>query len=476
MVFSSSDFLFAFLPATLLCYWLAGERWRNGIALAASLLFYAVGAPRFVYVLVGTCAIDWWISRRIVSATGGTRRAWLWGSLALNLSLLGWFKYAGFFVAQASSLLLAFGLDAVAPLQVALPIGISFFVFQKISYVVDVFRGAAPPAPTLGGYLLYVALFPQLIAGPIVRYHDIAQQLLARTHSAARFWHGVERFAIGLFKKAVLANGMAALCDPVYTAPIDTVTTAWAWVAVAAYYFQIWFDFSGYSDMAIGLGRMLGFEFLENFDRPYTARTFTEFWRRWHISLSNFMRDYLYVPLGGNRKGPTRTLINLWIVFLASGLWHGAAWHFVAWGAWQGVFLTLDRLFWSRLAERLPATLLRVGMVFLVMQSWVLFRSSDLTHAGQMWVRLFGGGPTGTTPLAASVPFDTGAMLSLLACALISFAPWSRRYCEQEQAALAFFRSDRGEPWARAATWIVLVIALVAVVGGQHNPFIYYQF
>lgn len=477
MVFSSVLFLFAFLPLFLCGYYATPDRFKNLWALIGSLVFYAYGAPDFVYVLLGSAAVDWWISHRIArSEASAVRRAWLGLSLLLNIGLLGFFKYANFFVAQTNAALVGLGFSAFEWTDIALPIGISFFVFQKLSYTVDVYRGTTPPARRLLDCLLYVALFPQLIAGPIVRYHDIDRQLQSRRHDSATFWSGVERFTLGLFKKAVIANGMAALADPVYGTDMSQVATEYAWIAVVAYYFQIYFDFSGYSDMAIGLGRMMGFSFLENFDRPYIARTITEFWRRWHISLSNFMREYVYIPLGGNRRSPVRGYVNLWIVFLLSGLWHGANWTFVVWGALQGVFLTLDKLFLLRWAERVPDLLLRLLMVPLVMLSWVVFRADDLPHAIAMLARLFGGGPLAAdVPLSIELPWDAYTRFLLVLAGLLCFLPWSDRYRAMEQR-VADWSRGRGL-WARGlVVWIGLLVALLAVTGSQHNPFIYFRF
>ncbi|MEZ5962677.1 MAG: MBOAT family O-acyltransferase [Planctomycetota bacterium] len=479
MVFSSAYFLFWFLPLLLTCYFVSPRRLRNSVALAGSLYFYAWGAPLFVFVLLGSTMVDDWISRRVAASRDDRVRKWLVGvDITANLGLLVYFKYANFLVEQVDALVQALGGAPLTWERVALPIGISFFTFQKISYVVDVYRGRASPARHYGDYLLYVALFPQLIAGPIVRYHDIDQQIRHRIVDARRFWHGVERFTLGLAKKALIANPMASLCDPVYAHPVSDVSTGFAWLAAVAYYFQIYFDFSGYSDMAIGLGRMLGFEFLENFERPYTATTFTEFWRRWHISLSNFMREYLYIPLGGNRVSPARAYANLWIVFLVSGLWHGAAWTFVLWGAYQGLFLTLDKMGWLDIARRVPRLLLRIKMVFLVMVSWVIFRSETLPQAWSMLRRMFtGGGPHWyETTLAARVPLDTQTWALLTIAAVASFLPWSNLYADFERRAVRLAQAGAGWPVSVPVTLLALVVACLAVVNSSHNPFIYFRF
>lgn len=478
MLFSSFIFLFAFLPATLLAYYLCPPRGRNGVLLASSLLFYSWGAPRFVLVLVGTAWADWMISRAIATAPQGSSRRHLWliASLVLNLGLLGWFKYATFAVAQFARLSATFGVEVGPLLTVALPLGISFFTFHKISYVVDVYRGVSAPAASFGLCLLYLLLFPHLIAGPIVRYHDVDRQLLARDHTAQRFLSGICRFCVGLAKKVLVANTLAQTADAVFDAPLGNLYPAVAWTGVLAYSFQIYFDFSGYSDMAIGLARMFGIEFLENFDRPYLSRTFTEFWQRWHISLSRFMRDYLYIPLGGNRRGPIRVYVNLWIVFLVSGLWHGAAWTFVAWGAYQGVFLSLDRLFWGRVAERLPR-LISVPINFLLVAvGWVFFRASDLDRAVEFLGRLFVAG----VPAEREAPLLMARILSnrgftmMVVASLVCFLPaWPR---PARLFDLTTARDHRRLVPATSLSLALFLLSFLSLANSAYNPFIYFRF
>jgi alginate O-acetyltransferase complex protein AlgI len=478
MVFSSVLFLFYFLPAQVLLYYLSPRALRNSVALLGSLLFYAWGAPLFVYVLLAGTLIDYRLSLTIAAREAGGRKPWLWCSIVLNVGLLLYFKYANFFVDQVNLLLQHLGWTQIAWTAVALPIGISFFTFHKISYVVDVYRGTASPARSFADCLLYFVLFPQLIAGPIIRYHDVDSQIRGRAHSPELFWSGVERFVLGLVKKSVIANTMAAICDPVLQRPPAMVPQAFAWLAAAAYYFQIYFDFSGYSDMALGLGRMLGFRWLENFDRPYLATTFTDFWRRWHISLSNFMREYLYIPLGGNRTTPLRAYRNLWIVFLVSGFWHGASWNFVLWGAYQGVFLTIDKLGWLRIAQRVPAFVLRPVMVLLVMISWVIFSTRDLSQCAQLLQRMFCGGGPGwaENEVVARVPLDAYAISVLGIAATVSFLPWSAGYRVLEQRLLAWARTPVGAPVATAIVLLGLLVGCLAVVNSTYNPFIYFRF
>jgi alginate O-acetyltransferase complex protein AlgI len=479
VVFSSLLFLFWFLPAFLTGYYLLPRRWRNLWAVAASLVFYAWGEPRFVYVLVLATAVDYGISRKIaLTEEQPRRRRWLQLSLVLNVGLLLYCKYANFFVDQLDAVLAASGRPPVAWTRILLPLGVSFFTFHKISYVADVYWRRVEPARSFAECLLYIVLFPQLIAGPIIRYHDVAEQIRSREHRASVFWRGVQRFARGLAKKALIADVVGEVADTIYAVPVSLMSVQHAWLAAFAYYFQIYFDFSGYSDMAIGMGRMIGIRFRENFDRPYTATTFTGFWRRWHISLSNFMREYLYVPLGGNRVGRLRGYVNLWIVFLVSGFWHGASWSFVVWGAYQGVFLTLDRLGWSRLSERLPQLLLRLSMVLLVTIGWVLFRAGDLGLAWQLLQRMFlGGGPKAADSLLGlKLTIDARVVTVFVLAAVISFLPWSERYLRWEHRFLAWTRTPAGRPVMALLVWTLLVLACCAVANSTHTPFIYYRF
>jgi alginate O-acetyltransferase complex protein AlgI len=338
MPFSSVLFLHLFLPAFLAVYWLVPRAAKNGVAIGASLLFYAWGAPRFLPVVVGLGVVDYFVSHAIHRArqdvaTHRRARLLLVAGIAMHLSVLAYFKYSNFFVGQLDDLLGSLGAGHVAWTKVVLPIGISFITFEEISYLSDVYRGDARPARRLSQYVLFLTLFPHSIAGPIFRWKDLEAQLAERTESLALVQSGFERFARGLAKKVLIADSVGVIADGVFALHGEQVTPALAWLGAAAYAVQIYFDFSGYSDMAIGLGRMIGFSFKENFNQPYVAASFTEFWTRWHISLSSWLRDYLYVAVGGNRRGPRRTLVNVMIVFLLSGLWHGAAWNFVLWGA-----------------------------------------------------------------------------------------------------------------------------------------------
>ncbi|MHC4178781.1 MAG: MBOAT family O-acyltransferase [Planctomycetota bacterium] len=511
MVFSSLLFLVAFLPVFLALYYATPIRFRNHVALAGSYLFYAWGAPRFVIVLLASSAIDYWLSRQIDRAPKEStrrRRLLLGISLVLNLGLLAFFKYANFFVEEFSNLLLQFGGESIFWRQIALPIGISFFTFQKITYIVDVYRRVVPPARSLAAYALYVAMFPQLIAGPIVRYHDIADQLSGRVHSVEKIFSGIWRFCLGLGKKVLVANSLAVVADRTFAADAATLPTTAAWLGILCFTFQIYFDFSGYSDMAIGLARMMGFELPENFNCPHVSGSFTEFWRRWHISLSNFMREYLYIPLGGNRVRPYRMYLNLWIVFLLSGLWHGANWTFVAWGAYHGLFLSLEKLFSGWTARGLPRRLPRLAAVpltfLLITVGWVFFRCAlseekqTIADAGTYLSRLAdvpsvlgdhgevawllgedGGLASRFRTLGSGIwrpLMSNRETVVLVSAALISFLPaWPvvDRLVQQRE-----WRQDEAVVlWTKFATAMSLLVLSVCSLANLHfNPFLYFRF
>lgn len=481
MVFSSLHFLFLFLPLALGLYFLTPARYRNGPALAASLFFFAWGAPRFVCVLMATSLLDFLAGRRLApnTAPDARRRRLLALAVGLNLAILLSFKYANFFVDQFNALRAAAGFAPADWPRVALPIGISFFTFQKISYLVDVFRGTARPAPTYGRYLLFVALFPQLIAGPIVRYHDVDLQLGHRRYTAGLFLDGAWRFAVGLGKKVLIANTLATAADTAFGAGPGGLPCAAAWLGLVAYALQLYYDFAGYSDMAIGLGRMMGFRFLENFDFPYIAAGFAAFWRRWHISLGRFMREYLYIPLGGNRGSRLRTYGNLWLVFLASGFWHGAAWTFVLWGAFHGLCLSLERLLADRGWRPLPGAVSVPLTFLLVCAGWVLFRAESPAQALAYYLAL-----AHRTPAALGLGKMAGLfthphfVIAFTVGALGAFAPalglgrWLPRDTGGKTDALATPALA-----ARAAgTVLLLTASAMTLAMGGFNPFIYFRF
>ncbi|MEA3469487.1 MAG: MBOAT family protein [Thermodesulfobacteriota bacterium] len=479
MVFSSPLFLFQFLPVFLAIYYLCPNRYRNFIALGASVWFYSWGAPRFIFLLAVSSFADFIIAPKLQPTEDipgdRSRKKWLTAGLIVNLGVLFYFKYTNFFIAELSPLLTTLGMTEFYWTDIGLPIGISFFTFQKISYLMDVYRGINRPATSFINYFLYVSLFPQLIAGPIIRYHDVAKQLTDRQHTSSRMFSGIWRFCLGLAKKVLIANALGEIAGHAFALDKGVPDTGFAWLGILCYTFQIYFDFSGYSDMAIGLGRMLGFEYLENFNAPYIARNFTEFWKRWHISLSNWMREYLYFPLGGNRHGPVRTIFNLWLVFLISGIWHGASWNFLIWGAFHGFFLSLDKIGNHFRIRPLP-TLIAVPTTFiLIMLGWVFFRADTLGHAVTFLGALVGQPGTATSlPIPA---FIDSYYLTILALALFfSFIPLvlSPELCHRLE------KMD-GKAWWQtgvqfSCTIILLVLSACTLASGSFNPFIYFRF
>ncbi len=385
MLFTTPIFLFVFLPALISVYYAlkipAGNRFRNIFLLLASYIFYLFGAGQFALILLASSFADYLLGL-IIGRYRSTAKLWVSLSVAVNLGLLGYFKYTNFFIAEFNAGLSLWGCPPLDWPYVALPIGISFFTFQKISYIVDVYRRHTRPLADFFDFALYVAMFPQLVAGPIVRFKDIRQQLQRRTESWEKFYAGALRFCWGLSKKVLIADACGQIADTAFgldTALLDTKT---AWLGALAYTFQIYFDFSAYSDMAIGLARLFGFELLENFKRPYAAVSITDFWRRWHISLSRWFKDYLYIPLGGNRKGRGRTCFNLLAVFTLCGLWHGAGWTFVVWGLYHGLLLILERATAMRNMTAGQWAWLRRPLTFvLVVFGWVVFRAESLPAA-----------------------------------------------------------------------------------------------
>ncbi len=388
MVFSSITFLIYFLPLFLLAYHLVPHKNKNAIILIASIVFYSWGGPKFIFVILGTTLLDFYLVNAMHKQSGKKgKRRFLIISLCLNLGLLFYFKYCNFFIENINAVL---GTE-IKWLNVVLPIGISFYTFESLTYVVDVYRGIHKPLKNFWHYQTYILLFPKLIAGPIVRYHDVADQITNRekNYTADVKLSGFLIFCIGLGKKAILANTLGMQADAVFNLQVSEIDTAAAWTGALAYTFQIYFDFSGYSDMAIGLCKIMGFRIPDNFNNPYTASSITDFWRRWHISLGNWMKNYLYIPLGGNQVSTAKLYRNLIFVFLLSGLWHGASWSFVIWGAFHGTFLVLERLFLGDLYTRL-GKFISIPLTFLiVVTGWVFFRIEDLGYASQVIQKMY---------------------------------------------------------------------------------------
>ncbi len=477
MVFSSVTFLFFFLPAVLVAYYLTPRPLRNTVLLLASLLFYAWGAGWIVVMLAASIALNGLLGLGIERAmeAGLRRRGQLILGIAvlLDVGLLVWFKYANFAVDTLGGVLGAMGEAGLPWTAIVLPIGISFYTFHALSYLMDIYRGTARHLSNPIDFALYIAFFPQLIAGPIVRFHEIRDQLVARTETAGLFAAGVYRFCHGLGKKVLIADTVAPIADAAFGTPTGELNTLTAVVGVVAYAVQLYFDFSGYSDMALGLALMVGIHLPENFDRPYAARSITEFWRRWHMSLSRWFRDYLYIPLGGNRGSSRETYRNLIVVFLIVGLWHGAAWTFVVWGAFHGLMLLIERatgLGRGDEADRGRQLAGQVRTIALVLFAWILFRSPDLPYAlGFMGALLR---PVGGLTLDVALAVDPLALISLLIGASSVLLP---------RGWVTGVRLERGAtPSARllrlAAVGALFPASVIFLVAAGFSPFLYFQF
>ena len=449
MLFSSNVFLFAFLPAVLLTYYLCPRPLRNPVLLLFSLFFYGWGEPVYLFLMIGDILLNYlcgrWIERSIEKGKRGTTA--LVTGVVLNLLLLGYFKYAGFFFGSWIR-------------QVPLPIGISFYIFQSMSYLIDVYRREAPVQRNVLTFGTYVSLFPQLIAGPIVRYTDVARMLQSRRENLPQFASGVRLFIVGLSKKVLLANPMGNLWNLLQVRE-GTLT---AWMGLLAYTMQIYFDFSGYSDMAIGLGRMFGFEFLENFNYPYISASITEFWRRWHISLSTWFKEYVYIPLGGNRKGLARQIVNILIVWLLTGLWHGASWNFVLWGGYYAVLLILEKAFLLKWLQKVPGAVRHGYTMLAVMLGWALFYYEDLFALGGFLGRLF-------RPVSSAGTFALmSGYLPLMAAAVLASTPLVRDLVRRQENRAAV-------RWGLiAASAAGLMLCVAALASQSYNPFIYFRF
>ncbi|MES2280689.1 MAG: MBOAT family protein [Pseudomonadota bacterium] len=483
MVFSSPVFLFIFFPITFAVYYLVKaiskrtNRFTNYWLLIASVVFYVWGAPKSIYLLLFAAGIviDYLVAIAIgkdvkLGIPPSKRSKLLLAfAIALNLAFLAYYKYANFFVEELGHVS---GDFLIQWRTIILPIGISFIAFHKISYLVDVYRLKAEPRRDLPEFMLYLLFFPQLIAGPIVRYHTISSQITSRTHSVDEVFEGIYRFAIGLGKKVLIANQLGFVVDRIFAQSPGTLDPTIAWLGILLYALQIYFDFSGYSDMAIGLGRMFGFRLPENFNRPYISKSITEFWRRWHMSLSSFFRDYLYIPLGGNQTSLQRTIFNLWIVFLLCGLWHGAKWTFVFWGAYYGLWLTLERLFLGNLLAKALPVFATLYTFVIVLIGWVLFRSPDLSYAFGYLSAMFDFAAL-SRPRMYDLALDYAVYPKVLICTLIaivfSFTPdsiYSRLKLHGGYALIA--KSVCG--------LLLIVYSISNLATGTFNPFLYFQF
>ena len=462
MLFSSIPFAFYFLPAVLALYFAVPFRFKNAVLLVFSLVFYAWGEPGYLLLMAVSILLGWLFGLLIGKYRGTARaRLFLVLSVAVSLGLLGWFKYADFVVNTLNAL----GLRLPLP-HVALPIGISFYTFQILSYTIDVYRGDALPQRSLVDFGAYVSMFPQLIAGPIVRYSDVARQLKHRTHSLEKASLGVRRLLIGLGKKVLIANQLGQLT--VLFRESRQPSVLYVWIYAAAFALQIYFDFSGYSDMAIGLGKIFGFDLLENFNYPFISRSVSEFWRRWHMSLGGWFRDYLYIPLGGNRVSRPRWALNLLVVWSLTGLWHGAAWNFVLWGLLFALLLALEKLWLGRLMEKLPGWLVRIPVLAVLLVSFVLFNADSLSQALSDTAGMFGLG--GLPLTSADTLYHLRSYGPLLLLAMVGATPLPRN-------AVRRLEGSRVLPWLEPVALCALLLAVTAfLVGGSFNPFLYFRF
>ena len=513
MVFSSAVFLLLFFPLTVLLYYLIpGRAAKNIFLLAASLVFYAWGEPTYIFLMILSMAVNWLFGLLIDSPSQSPhparRKALLVADLVANLLVLGFFKYEGFVAENVNAL---FGSQVIPDLDLPLPIGISFYTLQALSYVIDVYRREVPAQRNILYLGMYIAMFPQLVAGPIVRYSTIQDQVLNRKENMADFCSGLRLFCVGLGKKVLLANVVAILATKMLSLGGEGIGAVGAWAGLIAYTFQIYFDFAGYSDMAIGLGKMFGFKYLRNFNYPYLSKSATEFWRRWHISLSSFFRDYVYIPLGGSRVSTRRWVLNIAVVWGLTGLWHGAAWNFILWGLFYGVLLVCEKLFLLKLVGRLPALFQHVYGILCFMFGWLIFWIEDLGQMGHYLMAMFGFyGPTGTSTFWELTAWEYVPVFAVCTIASTPIVPWIRFKLTawfNDCRATGFLQTDLPyhknldtdalctfEPpaapcsvrkkvvytalsWAIDVALIVLLLASVsAVVSGSFNPFIYFRF
>ena len=478
MVFSSLTFLLVFFPAFVIIYsLLPGNRnIKNNFILLSSIFFYSWGGPKFIFAILGVTMLDYFLVGQIYKSgeNTGRKKLFLLLSLSVNLGLLFYFKYFNFFIDNFNHAASLLHIESTQVSRILLPIGISFYTFESITYAADVYRNVHKPLNNFRDYQLYITFFPKLIAGPIVRYHDIADQITNHVENESYHYrlHGLLQFCLGLAKKVLIANVMGEQADKIFSQPVDNINSAAAWIGALAYTFQIYFDFSGYSDMAIGLGKIMGFVLPENFNNPYTATSITDFWRRWHKTLGAWMKNYLYIPLGGNRTSKGRLYLNLVIVFLVSGFWHGASWNFVLWGAFHGTFLILDRIFLSRLLSKIGKIPSVVFTFFVVTVSWVVFRIGDIGKLGLYLQKMFEFDLNPETKIITNIQFN----IVIWAAAFFSFfllLPGAKPLHDK------LFYSTLSKYQLVACTAVSALLYFVCttdVAASLFNPFIYFRF
>ena len=470
MIFSSVFFLFVFFPVTLLLYFIAPWKLKNLILFLVSLVFYAWGEPVYVFLMLFSIVFNYLSGLEMEYYRREKNEHWLkicfWFTVAVNLGMLGFFKYYGFFLDNIN-VLLPFDIPYK---ELALPVGISFYTFQILSYIIDVYKGAVPVQRNFISFGAYVTMYPQLIAGPIVRYSDINEQLSKRTLTWYKFGQGVAWFVRGLGKKVLLANNIGAAFDAITALPADERSVLTAWIGALAYTMQIYFDFSGYSDMAVGLGKMFGFEFVRNFDYPYISKSVTEFWRRWHISLGTWFREYVYIPLGGNRVSRLKHVRNILIVWMLTGFWHGAAWNFMFWGLYYGLLLLLEKYFLGKYLDRLPGIVQKIYCFILVVIGWVLFSATSLSGAFSYLGNMFGIGAHGFID-STGLYYLAGNLLLLVICFLCATPFVWKRFCR-----LALKKGFWPSIIATVAYSAIFIFSVAYLVNATYNPFLYFRF
>ncbi len=467
MLFSSMSFIYLFLPVVCLLYFLVRANLRNYVLLGASIFFYAWGEPEYLAIMLLTILVHY-VGGLLIDKYPKYKKLSLALTITVDLGFLAYFKYFNFFIENINLLLKGGGLNFI---EVIMPIGISFYTFQAISYAVDVYRGDVKVQQDIGKLALFICLFPQLIAGPILKYNDIAHQIDSREVNPEKVTMGVKRFIIGLSKKVLLANTLGAVADKIFDLSPDLVQTSIAWVGSLAYSFQLFFDFSGYSDMAVGLGLIFGFHIKDNFNYPYISKSITEFWRRWHISLSTWFKEYLYIPLGGNRVSKPRNYFNLAVVFLLTGFWHGAAWNFVVWGIWHGLFIIFEKVTgWHKENSRQwinPVKHLYTIFVFII--GWVMFRAENLSYAWQYIKNMFGLAGNKTILYEAAYYFDNIEIIAFIAALLCSVPLFSN-----------MLNIPQERKWLRwlVNAWLLFlfILSTSAIAASTYNPFIYFRF
>ena len=456
-------FVFMFLPIVCALYLLSQKRFHNPILLAASILFYAWGEPKYLAIMLLTILINY--AGAIAVEKFNHKKLWLIFTIIVDLGLLIYFKYFNFIIDNINNLFHSH----INAIDVIMPIGISFYTFQALSYVIDVFRGDCKAQKDIYKLALYICLFPQLIAGPIVKYHDVAEQIEDREVNFDKVTIGVKRFIIGLSKKMLIANTLGAIADKIFTQPADTFSPLVAWLGSISYTLQLYYDFSGYSDMAIGLGLIFGFQFMENFNYPYISKSITEFWRRWHISLSTWFKQYLYIPLGGNRISKNRTYINLGIVFLLTGIWHGASWNFVFWGIWNGFFIILEKMTgWHNDTDKLPVKILKhIYTIFVFILGWVMFRADNMTYAWTYLKNMFGLVKVHDITYTMMYYVDNIEIITLIA-AILCAMPIFRNMIHIEKKPVKLLVN----------IWLLVLFILssASIAASTYNPFIYFRF